>query len=245
MDGLAVDGISLRRLVGLADVCELLAAVTAFPDAALARGLAEGSLAADALGCLGDCGVAVDRAAATCAPLRALAGCGEEGLRADLARAHSLMHLRQGEGVAVWPYESAFVHVAQGRPGAPALFRAPVTLAVEAAMREVGALPADSRVEPCDSVWNECGFLAFLLGSEAAAQAAGDDGAAAEWRARCRAFACDHALAWLPAFFDALAAEATRVNAAERARACYGAIGVLGRQVMGVLEERIAATLSA
>ncbi len=245
MDGLTADEAALRRLVGLADACELLAAATAFPDAVLARGLAEGSLAADAVACLEDCGVATERAAAACAPLRALAGCAGESLRADLARAHSLMHLRQGEGVAVWPYESAFVHVAQGRPGVPALFRAPGTLAVEAAMREAGALPANSRVEPCDSVWNECGFLAFLLGSEAAARAAGDDDAAAQWSARCRAFACDHAFLWLPAFFDALAAEAARVNAAGCARACYGAVGALGRQVMGALEEHLAAAPDA
>lgn len=75
----------------------------------------------------------------------------------------------------IFPYESAFVHVREGLPGAPALFRTALTLRVEKTMRESGVLPKDAETEPCDSAWNEWAFLSFLLGSEAASLEAEDE----------------------------------------------------------------------
>lgn len=40
-----------------------------------------------------------------------------EALGAALRRAWSLLYARQGSGVAIFPYESAFVHVREGLPG--------------------------------------------------------------------------------------------------------------------------------
>lgn len=95
--------------------------------------------------------------------------------------------------MAIVPYESAFVHVREGLPGAPALFRTALTLRVEKTMRESGVLPKDAETEPCDSAWNEWAFLSFLLGSEAASLEAEDEEAVALWRGRVADFVRDHA----------------------------------------------------
>ena len=145
--------------------------------------------------------------------------------------------MRQGRGVALWPYEAAFLHVAAGKPGEPALFRAPITLDVEGAMRDVGMLPEDSRVEPCDSIWDECAFIARLLGCQANALAAVDDNAARTWEERAQGFLGKHAGAWMPGFFAALAelAESEAMQyLGDDARAYYGFVGAYGQRVLAL-----------
>ena len=212
---------AIRRVVGLADGCELLAAALRWPDEALANALVDGSFADDAQGCLEDAGMAPDTAAALCDRFRCLAQLDPTGvsaddvvsnpdaavLLADLRRAYSLAHVRQASGVPVFPYESAFLHVAQERQGDPVLFRSPLTLKVERLMREAGVLPAASRQEPCDSVWDEFSFASYLLGRQAEALMADDDAAAREWDGRAREFATDHLRAWVPDFLAATIAE--------------------------------------
>lgn len=44
----------VKAVVGLADGCELLGALTRFPDAGLARGVVDGSVHGDAMGCAAD-----------------------------------------------------------------------------------------------------------------------------------------------------------------------------------------------
>lgn len=63
--------------------------------------------------------------------------------------------------MAVFPYESAFIHVRAGVPGEPALFRSALTLRVERTMRESGVLPKDAETEPCDSVGTNGRFFRF------------------------------------------------------------------------------------
>ena len=185
----------LRRIIGLADACELLCAATAFPDEALAAALCDGSLTSDARACLADAQIDDAAGEAACADWEALAGRDAATLAASLRRTHSLLHVRQADGVAVFPYESAFRFVAGGHEGEPGLFRSPVTIAVEAQMREAGVMPANARTEPCDSIWNEATFLSFLLGSEAAALMENDLDAAGAWR-------------WLPEFLCVTAQKA-------------------------------------
>lgn len=228
---------TLRRAFGLADAFELLAAATPFPGDDLAGALADGTLADDALGCLVDAGIAEEEAEGIVAPLEGLRGSDAAALATALRRAHSLILMRQGRGVALWPYEAAFLHVEAGKPGEPALFRAPTTLAVEDAMRDAGMLPADSRVEPCDSIWDECAFVARLLGCQANALAMGDDEGARAWGQRAQGFLDGHGQAWMPGFFAALGrlagSEAVEHLDAE-ARAYYGFVGAYGQRVLAL-----------
>ena len=72
-----MDEDDVRRAIGLADSCELMAAAFAFPDAELAAALADGSFQSDALACLADAGAAtatVDKAAAALSMARTLSG---------------------------------------------------------------------------------------------------------------------------------------------------------------------------
>ncbi len=228
---------ALRRIVGLADACELLARATAFPDEALASALSDGRLVGDARSCLEDCGVPSDEASAACELWENLAGESSDALLSDLKRAHSLLFVRQGDGVAVWPYESAFIHVESGKEGEPAMFRSPIALSVEKAMRAAGVLPSDSRVEPCDSAWDEFMFLAYLLGSEAEALDSGDEEAATTRRGQIASFVEEHACRWLPAFFDVVARELPSIaSPASCSSLFYTGLCSYGTCAMGVLQ---------
>ena len=137
------------------------------------------------------------------------------------------------------------MHVREGLPGAPALFRTALTLRVEKTMRESGVLPKDAETEPCDSAWNEWAFLSFLLGSEAASLEAEDEEAVALWRGRVADFVRDHAALWLPDFLTRTAEEVERLAQAGKARwtggrALYGALAAYGRFLLATLAERAA-----
>ena len=237
----------VKAVVGLADGCELMGALTRFPDAGLARGVVDGSVHGDAMGC------AADMTASSGEQWEGMqAACEGFGVSEDdevavcdsLRRAWSLLYARQGSGVAIFPYESAFIHVRMGAHGAPALFRTALTLRVERAMREAHALPVDAGTEPCDSAWNEWSFLARLLGNEAAALMAGDGESAALWRDRAASFTREHAGQWLPDFLARTEEELSRLAAAggvdRTAERFYGALAAYGRFVLKVLTERAA-----
>ena len=226
----------MRKVVGLADGCELMSALTRFPDNDVAAAVASGSVHDDAVGCAKDVAAARDDVCA--------ADEDAEALGAALRRAWSLLYARQGSGVAIFPYESAFVHVREGLPGAPALFRTALTLRVEKTMRESGVLPKDAETEPCDSAWNEWAFLSFLLGSEAASLEAEDEEAVALWRGRVADFVRDHAALWLPDFLTRTAEEVERLAQAGKvdpaAERFYGALAAYGRLLLATLAERAA-----
>ena len=111
----------MRKVVGLADGCELMSALTRFPDNDVAAAVASGSVHDDAVGCAKDVAAARDdgRAGdieALCEGFVCAADEDAEALGAALRRAWSLLYARQGSGVAIFPYESAFVHVREGLP---------------------------------------------------------------------------------------------------------------------------------
>ena len=160
----------LRRVVGLADLCELLAITFAFPaDDGLAAALASGTYLSDATGCLADAGYPASQVQDACRKLETFVGRDVTELAQDLRRGHSLLFLSPGSQGPVWPYEGAFRFAATGTAEAPSLFRSPVTLQVEKAMGEAGLLPATARTEPVDSIWGELGFLSQLYGHQAQA----------------------------------------------------------------------------
>lgn len=207
-----IDEKALKETIGFADACELLASISVFPDVALVDALIDGRLLADAQSCLEDCGVEADEVSSICEPWAKLVNGDKDEILADLRRTYSLLFVRQGDGVAVWPYESAFLHVKAGKDGEPALFRSAVTLDVEKMMKEAGGLPQDARKEPCDSIWHEFMFLSYLLGSKAEALDSGDEGTAELFRGRFEAFVEEHASRWLSGFFDAVILELPKVT---------------------------------
>lgn len=192
----------IKRIVGKADACELLSCLFAFPDENLAQGLVEGVLADDAEACLHDAGADPSEAEKAASGLRAFADAPVHDVLSDLRRIYSRLYLAPGKSTPIFPYESAFLHVQRGLPGAPALFRTPITLDVERQMHEAGVAAKDERKEPCDSVFEEFEFLSYLYAKRAQSLAENDAEAEAKWGARIAAFECEHVLAWLPAFME-------------------------------------------
>ena len=198
-----------NRLVGLADICELMAATWAFPaDGALAGALVDGSYRADLHGCLVDAGMEDALSKMACDALDVFAGREANELAGALKRGHSILFMAPGAKVPVWPYEAAFRFVAAGRSGAPSLFRSPIELDVERAMREAGVLPEHARTEPPDSLWGEFGFMAYLLAQSAGHRASKDEAGLDTCLERAQAFARDHMATWVPAFMEKAAQEA-------------------------------------
>lgn len=223
-----MDVSAIRKSVGMADGCELLNCAFAFPTEGLAQGLADGSVAQDAAGCLRDAGVADDAAAAAAEGLRAWVGFDAAELYAGMRRVYSLLYLKPGSDTPVFPYESAFIHVQRGLPGAPALFRTAITLDVEHQMHDAGVAAKDERTEPCDSVFEEFEFLSYLFARKADALQRDDREQARDWGERAHRFTREHALAWMPAFM-----ERTRELAPESPYAALAAVALALLEVLG------------
>lgn len=222
---------NLRRAIGLADCCELIAATWRFPDEQLCAALRGGSYTADAQSCLEDTGVDTGVLHQVADSLVHFEKRAVGDLLALLKREYSLLYMAPGPDVSVWPYEAPFRFVAEGREGVPTLFRAPVTLDVERHMREAGVLPKDARREPSDSVWNEFSFLAYAYGNVASAIEGGQAEDTQRWRGVVAAFCGQHALRWLPDF-----AARTDAEIARKELGCeYAALAELTRVVLDAL----------
>lgn len=223
----------LGEAIGLADALELLQAAFLFPSEQLARALTDGSFRNDVEACLADAHVPEETIRALCDDFSSLEGRDPVKLLARLRKGQSLLYVRQAKGVAVFPYESAFLHVQSGHEGAPALFRTLVTLDVESQMREAGVVTKDSRTEPCDSVWNELSFLSFLYGSLAQTLHEGSIMEDAEvWQARIMRFWTEHGSVWLSAFFEATQAQAAHLSHGTE----YSLFARLGLAVIAIVE---------
>lgn len=196
-----VAGEELVKAVGTADMFELLGRVFSFPNQEIANALSDESLYSDLKSCLSDAGVDVSEPLRkSCdAALRSLGGCDASELLEQLRIGYSLTYLSPGKP-PVYPYESAFRHVADGKPGSPALFRSPVTLDVEREMRQAGVMPVDSRKIPCDAFWNECAFLAYAFGKRAECMQRCDEGGLKEWNSTVSSFVANHASKWMAGF---------------------------------------------
>ena len=224
----------LRVAVGLADMCELASAVFAFPTPELAAALSEGSIAEDLRGCLEDAGVWGEDGS----PLSEVAGfasCDSAALFDSMRKGYSLLYLAPGGTTPVWPYESPFRFVADGREGEPSLFRSPRQVDVERHMREAGVLPKDARTEPADSIWSELSFMSYLYGQVAKALHEGREADVAEWSGRIVRFWDEHAAKWLPAFMAKTAKEAPRHSFGAE----YGCLAEVGSLVLGVIRNDI------
>lgn len=226
----------LRRIAGLADCCELMGAVLAFPNKELEAALRDGRLLSDACGCIADAGGDVEG----CEDI--LAGFvekpGEDGrpsgedLFESLRISYSYLFVRQGGGVAIFPYESAYRHVAMKMDGVPVLFRAALTVDVEKRMREFGLAPRESSVEPCDSAWSEFSFLSFLFGRLASAVCSDERADEELVLQKIKGFWEEHVSAWMPSFLK----DVEKYSQANNLCPAYVAFARLGLSVCAQLE---------
>lgn len=219
---------AVKRAVGKADAYELLSCLFAYPDERVANGLVDGAIAEDMRTCLVDVGVQVDDTQVVADALGQWHGAEATDLLSSMRVSYSQMYLAPGGHTPVQPYESAFLHVERGLPGAPSLFRTPVTMDVERCMREAGVVAKNARKEPCDSMFEEFEFLSYLYAKYADALARGCDEDASAWNKNICAFEDEHALAWLPSFL-----QRTEDACAQSPYAAFAAFG------MAVMEVRL------
>ena len=187
----------LTRIIGHADMCELLARLFAFPDAELASALRDGSVFSDLRNCLLDAGYESE--------VEKLSVANQVSVDLPiLRREYTRLYMKPGRP-EIFPYESAFLHCQMGREGAPALFKTSVTLDVESQMKASGVVPDNVRREPCDSIWEEFTFLSYLYGKMAASLYEGCSKGFDVWQERLQRFATEHACCWIPSFLESTA----------------------------------------
>lgn len=237
-EGISQISDGLRRLIGRADLCELVRLTFTFPeDGRLAGALADGAYLADALACLEDAGADEQVRMHARDLLEPFAGMDAAELQDRLRKGFTILFLVPGRGVPAFPYEAPFRFVAADREGVPSLFRSPVTLDVEKHMARAGVEARNRLKEPADSIWNELGFMGYLLGRAAECLEANEEGAGCEqtredgdcglWLARADAFVDEHLSAWAPAFFAKTQAEA--LSGAHSFGAEYGPLAQFSR----------------
>lgn len=190
----------LRKIIGYADACELMATVFRFPNEDLTRAFIDGSFLSDVRSCLIDSGADVIALNEACEEFTTLEMRNEPELLDSLRKGYSILFLTPGSETPVWPYEAAFRHVASGKTEPPVLFRAPITLDVETMMHASGVSPLDARAEPADSVWNELEYLSYTYGKAAQAIYDNDPVAETTWLMNARSFVIEHAGKWLSDF---------------------------------------------
>jgi TorA maturation chaperone TorD len=222
----------LHYLVGMADLCELLASAFSFPSPELSDAFSDGNFLADWSASWTDATHVEFNYESKSFP-------GFKDVKCDaLRKEYSRLYLLPGNQVPVWPYENCFVFRAKGRQGTPSLFRSPTLIDVESRMRDAGVLPADVRTEPADTMFKEFAFLSYLYGKAAEAhdtalRQGGNASDVEAWHQRAIDFAQAHALAWLPGFMDQTAL-LTRLDT-------YRSLAHLGSSFMGLLERDVAA----
>lgn len=224
----------LLAAVGIADMCEIASVMLAFPTPELAAALSEGIISEDLMGCFDDADVH-DGVELLEAVVSEFAPRNPDDLLGSMRRGYSLLYLAPGGDVPVWPYESPFCFVADGREGEPSLFRSPRQIDVERHMREAGVLPRDVRTEPADSAWNELSFMSYLYGQVAKALHEGREDDAVEWSGRIVRFWDEHASKWLPAFMVKTVEEVPK----HPYGAEYGYLAEIGSLILDVVRDDV------
>jgi TorA maturation chaperone TorD len=196
---------ALQQAIAKADLCELLQIGFSYPTPELAQGLLDGSFEDDLEAALAEAGGA--------APSSNDAGAANSDVNAlyeHLRDSYSHLFLAPGSKKPVFPYEAAFMAKLKDPEVTPVYFRSPCTLDVEAQMKAAGVVPKNVNQEPCDSIFEEFEFLAYLYrGLVQALQDAGDTNL---WLARIELFLSGHLLTWADKFMEQTIAEDARLG---------------------------------
>ena len=197
----------LTKAIASADMCALLSIAFTFPDEVFAQALSKGAFKADLLGILDeleagsatlhDVTQRIDQISGTNAPSFG-----------EMRREYTRLYLSPSRTLLIYPYESAFLHVAEGKPDIPMLFIAKRTIEVEQWMRRLEALPETFNKEPVDSIWQELDFMRQLYASYANALHLEDPDAAESWLLEVVDFREKHLDAWAPLFMQRTEEEA-------------------------------------
>lgn len=179
---------------------EFLGVVFDYPNRSVAEALSDGRLLSDCISCCIDCGVDRGSISEFENDLHGFGGTDADRLVEEMRRDYSQLFLGPGLKALVLPYESAYLHILQGKRGTPTLFRSALTLDVENRMREAGMMLEGVRKEPCDSIFYEFRFLSYLYGNLARAIQQGDGEYIQLLLNRIEQFVDDHALQWMPSF---------------------------------------------
>lgn len=198
---MAADGnVTLKRAIASADLCALLSAAFSFPTRKMAEGIADGSFMDDFTVCLEELDIRVS-------PPSLSVLHETESLFSEMKREYTRLYQTPGRHQVLYPYETAFRHMADGHEGIPTLFIAPLTLDVEHWMERFDALPENFRTEPVDHVATELDFLRLLYTSYANALLQEETEAATAWLGEILNFHRQHVDSWIPEFMKATQAE--------------------------------------
>ncbi|MDR1184073.1 MAG: molecular chaperone TorD family protein [Coriobacteriales bacterium] len=196
----ADDNITLKHAIASADLCALLCAAFSFPTREMAEGIADGSFMDDFTACLKELDV---RVSLPPPPIFHET----DPLLNEMKREYTRLYQTPGRYHVLYPYETAFRHVADGHEGIPTLFIAPLTLDVERWMKRFDALPENSRTEPVDHVATELDFLRLLYTSYANALLQEDTEVVTAWLTEISGFYRQHVDPWIPEFMKATRVE--------------------------------------
>jgi TorA maturation chaperone TorD len=201
------DTLLLKRAVANADIFALLSAAFSFPTEETARGISSGNLKKDFLACLQELEISKDQIEEFEEAFSKLETSGEDLSFKSMNKEHSYLYLVLGGNTRIFPFEAAFLHVAEGRGGVPALFIAARTLDARHWMKRCGVLPENANIEPVDSIYGELDFMRLLYTSLANALQIEDDSAASAWTNEIDGFRKAHIDTWVPAFMERTIAE--------------------------------------
>lgn len=152
------------KLLGIADMLELLARCFSFPTPDIALAVSNGTLAKDVRACAYDAGLESEPLSSAIDEIEAYRGVDHEDIYSEMKKGFSELFLVPGLRVPVFPYEGAFLYVKNEQPGVPSLFRNHAANDLLHMMRKMGLEPEKDRCEPADSVWFELAFFSHLYG---------------------------------------------------------------------------------
>lgn len=195
-----VENSALKGAIASADCCALFSAAFSFPGEELAQAWINGTLCVDLQDCLEELGMD----SAVVSEVRLVAHAYDASPEAEkeflgiLRREHSRLFLLPGKYANIFPFESAYRHVSEGREGMPSIFVARSTKDVERRMIDFNVLPQTARQEPVDSLWGELDFLRFLYTGYAQSLIQKDLEQVDYWFGALSDFRAQHIDTWIP-----------------------------------------------
>ena len=200
---------AFRKASASADICELFSYAFMLPSEEFVSALLSGSFSQDMCDCSRELLSLEDEAfIRTTSSLigeldRVLEPADDRTqLLFSLQAEYTRLYVVSGRAPLIFPFESAFKHVAGGHEGVPTLFISPITLDVEKQMKRLNALPENALKEPVDSMAAEMDFLRYLYTQTAHAIYHDSEETTSAWLEEILTFRKTHFDTWLDAFME-------------------------------------------
>ena len=208
---------TIETMISLADAYQLLAIALRYPTEALARGIADGSFAADLSACMEELGLNSDAKAAQAAFAAAAQDVQLTAMRTEYT---GLFLVPKKEKVFI--YESRFLYPKDANPKDYMMFVSPCALHAEQCYKDAGVRVKKDLNEPSDHAATEMEFMSHLYRCAAQSLSKGEDGRL--WLTRASTFHKAHIARWF-ADFCTQVAEKTELPV-------YAAIAAAGKAVV-------------